>query len=88
MTVQMPCLKMTPDFGPQCPEQLRSTLEDKLSGHGYDRIVFIQEGADLMVTARMGDLVLGAVYDLPSGALMAQEIWSAVEQGGQEDLPV
>ena len=87
MTLQMPCLKMTPDFGPQCPEQLRSALEDRLAGHGYDRIVFIQEGSDLMVTARMGDLVLGAVYDMPSGALMAQEIWSAGGQEAQGDLP-
>ncbi|OED49378.1 hypothetical protein [Leisingera sp. S232] len=82
MTPQMPCLKLTPGRGPQCPQQLRSALEVKLSRLGYGRICFIEEGADLLVTARKGDLVLGAVYDVPSGALMAQNTWQA---GGAGD---
>lgn len=81
MTPQMPCLTLTPGPGPHCPQQLRSALEIKLSRLGYGRICFIEEGADLLVTARKGDLVLGAVYDMPSGALMAQDIWQAGSAG-------
>ncbi|MEX0302071.1 MAG: hypothetical protein AB3N24_06570, partial [Leisingera sp.] len=76
----------SPRLGPQCPEQLRSELENKLSSLGYDRIVFLQEGSDLLVTAQLDDQVLGAVFDMPSGALMAQDVWRASGQDGFEGL--
>lgn len=86
MTPPMPCLKLTPGPGPQCPKRLRSALEEKLSRLGYGRISFIEEGPDLLVTASKGNEVLGAVYDMPSGALMAQDIWQAGSTGDPGQL--
>ena len=67
MTPQMPCLKLTPAPGPQCPKQLRRTLEEKLARLGYGRITFIEEGPDLLVTARMGMWCWARSMTCPAG---------------------
>ncbi|WP_141118019.1 hypothetical protein [Leisingera sp. JC1] len=88
MTLQLPCLKSA--FDPASGEAgaLPQQIRAQLAGQGYGSIAFEQDGQDLLVTARTGCLVLAAVYDLSTGALMAQDIWHQNDEAALEVLSV
>ncbi|KIC15316.1 hypothetical protein RA21_17190 [Leisingera sp. ANG-DT] len=86
MTLQLPCLRSAFDPPSGQAGALTEQLRAELVGQGYDSVAFEQDGQDLLVTARTGGLVLAAVYDLSTGALMAQDIWHQSDEEALEIL--
>lgn len=65
----------------QLAPAFRAALRRSLERRGYHRIGFDCEGDELLATAERAGRLFGAVYDMPTGRVVLQDVWSAGEAG-------